>query len=888
MLIAKVKAIRKRGKGKRESLTCSGFFPLDLFLQRERLRMSFVLLTTLAFLLSLVGGVLIVVQIDPPDFLRVVGDPLKNFDQPLLVLGAATVLPVILIVAAYVAGLRLRAPRRPVVGLYFLGLGLFWLILAYVATTDRETFFSPILLAIGGGVLLLLATSIRLVEVLIGKTSMGFGAALLKRERWRLASSFLGVARRFLPTDRAVARDQGLALYQMGEAEQALGILVEVYRSGERGPQVVRTLADSVFQLDETMASGVLAEALKLDPNNAKFGRKLVELQLRQNARAEALPTLEQFHDPTNIEDVCLLGRLNAEQGNIDRALQLANRARDLEGAPYKRVLADLQILGMQFADHPGVLAALADFNDKIKNRDEAISWYSHLLEVQPENADARRRLIRLYRELNRLDQALPHYRALLRQEPDVPELALEYGQLLEDRQDFDKALKVFQDFVARHPQDWRFTYHCAVCLFGMGRLVEAAECAERVRAKAPATERARVQSLTARIQSALVENELAALREQVHGAGASLDLRLGYVERLVAYGQAEQATRELDLLLEEQPAQKTRIIRFVEDTLQHAGQQFVLLNLLADIYLKDREFDRCHELYEQMARQSLHPDEILADGCRQILRQQSNHLPSLKSHAALLLKGGHHREAARVLGKILELSPPARNDLIPLLFEVYYQMGDADRAIPYGEELLGRDSQNLNLYLRLRELFVKHDDHRGAIQIVKKALELAPDNRQLREMLRESEIRVKEARLESLREQLEASPDQPALLQEMADIYVEFGRLNDAITAYQKASQNAEGNARALCLVKLAHCLASKRMFDLADETLRDLDVREKDPKHLDEIKRFLYDLGDLFEVDERFDRALQIHKKLFKIDAGYKDVVGKIETLSHLSTSH
>jgi len=847
--------------------------------------MKFAFLTFLAFVASLAGGLLILAQIDPPEILKVVGDRLRSLDKPILVLGAANVLPIFLILYAYVTSLKSRAPRRPVFGLYVLGLGIFWIALAYAAISlGGETFVTPIPLAAGGAAILLLAGSVRLLEIVFGGFCLALGNALLKKQRWQAAAGLLGLAQRFLPGNEAVARNRGLALYEMGEAAQALEILVEAYRHGERDPRLIKTLADSLFQLDETLAGEVLADALQLDPHNAKLGRKLVELHLRQNRPADALPVLERFYDSNSLEDVCLLGRLNAEQGNIERALQLTRRAVELEGVPYKRSLADLQVLAMQAPDNKDVLAALADLNDRIRNREEAVSWYLNLLEVQPENSDARRRLIRLYREMNHLDQALPHYRALLRQEPDSPDLVLEYGQVLEDRQDFDKALKIFQDLAARHPQDFRFSYHCAVCLFGLGRLAEAADIIERARADAPASERPRIQSLAARIQAAHVEHELGALREQAHRDGASLELRLGYVERLIAYSQGEHATRELDLLLEQYPAEKTRIIRFIEDMLPRSGQQFALLNLLADIYSKERDFDRCHQLYEQMARQSLHPDEILADGCRQILRQQPNHLPSLKSHAGLLIKGGHYREAARVLGKILELSPPARTDLMPMLFEVYYQLGDTDRAIPYGEELLTRDAQNLNLYLRLRELFVKRDDHAGAIRILKHALELAPDNRQLREMLSESEVRLKENRLELLRQQAELAPDQPALLHEIGDLHSGFGRLTDAITAYQRAAQNAEGNLRALCQIKLSHCLANKQMFDLADETLRDLDVREKDPDHLDDIKRFLCEVGQLFELDEQFDRALQIFKKLFKIDAGYQDIVGKIEALSHL----
>lgn len=842
-------------------------------------------LTFLALLTGLAGGTLIVAQIEPPDFLSFVAGPLHSLGQGEVVLGLSVAVPLILVIMAYVSSLRLRTPRRPVVGLFLLGFSVLWLVAAYVVTLiGPDEFFTPFALPIAGVALLILANAPRLVEVVIGRICLGFGDAFLRKEKWESASGMLGIARRLLPSSQRVARDQGLALYELGEAEQALDVLALAYEHGDRDPRVVRTLAASIFQLPEELASRVMADALEIDPNNAKIGRKLVDLHLRNKQTAEALPVLEKFYDSDDLEDVCLLGRLNAEQGNVDRALQLARRAMLLEGPPFKRTMADLQVLSMQAPENPAVLLALAELNIETKNRDEAASWYLNLLEVDADNVEARRKLIRIYRELGRLDQTLPHYRQLLRREPESPEMAVEYGQILEDREDFDKGLKVFQDFAARYPDDWRFAYHSAVCLLGLSQLSDAADALERARAIAPADERARIQSLAAKIHSARVDLELGALREQARAQDAPLDLRLSYVERLIAYQQAEEATRELDLLLEQVPARKEQIVRFLEEIVERGEPQFVLLNLLADIHLKDRDFDRCHELHEMMAKQSLHPDEVMADGCRQILRQQPNHLPSLRSHAGLLVKGGHYSDAAAVLGRILELSPPARDALLPMLFEVYYQLGDVDRAVPYGESLLKNDKNNLNLYLRLHELFAKREDYRGAIRILQRALSVAPENRQLKEMLTESKKNLREMRLEELRAQTDQSPDNPVTQHELADLYVEFDRLNDAITAYQRAAQNAEGNFRSLCLVKLSHCLANKQMFDLADETLRELDVDKKDSDHLDDIKHYLYNVGGLFEADEQFGRAHNIYKNLFKIDAGYKDVVDKIELLSRL----
>jgi len=863
---------------------------------------KFVLLTFLALVFSLAGGALIIVQIDPPHFLISPGERLGILDQHLLVLAGATIVPSLLIVWAYVSSFR-RPPRRaargrPVIGLYVIGFSAVWVAMAWSITAlmPTEEFLTMPTLAIAAGLLVVLPFTIRTVEVLTGAACGNVGSALLRiapRRGLGLAARFLGVARLFLPTRGEVVREYGLALYGKGRSDRAGAVLAEAYQAGDRDPQLVQALGELATGLDGELACRVLTNILETDPTNARAGRRLVELHVRLQRPAQALSVLERFYNSDNLEDVCLLGRLNAEQGNVERALELAKRAVELEGPPYRRTLADLQVLAMQAPDNPAILLTLADLNERIKDRDEAVSWYLSLLEKEPENSGARRRLIRLYRELARLDQAMLHYRALLRYETEsasAVETALEYGQVLLDRQDFDKALKVFQEFVARYPQEWRLSYHCAQALFSMGRLAEAAEVVERARTECASAEpaehpgRSQIQILASRIQAAIITQELTALREQAHGEGASIDDRLAYVERLVACQRSEGAARELDLMLEQMPANKGRIVRFLEQIVERGEQRFVLLNFLADICLRDRNFDRCYQLYATMARQSLHPDEVLADGCRQIVRANPDHLPSLTTQATLFTKGGHWGEAAAVLGRILQLSPSVRDDLVPTLFDVYYHLGDCEHAIPYGQELLARDSGNLSVYLRLRELFTKREDHNAAIAILKRALEVAPDNRQIKEMIEESEKLLRQQRLAALLKQLEASPKQPELLREAADLHLILGHINDAITAYQHATLHAEGNLRSLCQIKLAHCLAGKTMFDLADETVREIEIREKDPQYLDEIKHHLYEVARLFEQDEQWERTLQIYKKLFKIDAGYKDVVQKIEWLSYL----
>ena len=140
-------------------------------------------LTLLAFLASLGGGVLVVAQIDPPGALGRLGDALRTFDKPALVLGGATVVPLVLILLAYASSLRSRKPKRPVVGLYLLGFGFFWMVLAYVATSiGSEEFFTAIPVALSVIGLVVLSGLVRVVEMGVGKLCAALGVQAQRRE----------------------------------------------------------------------------------------------------------------------------------------------------------------------------------------------------------------------------------------------------------------------------------------------------------------------------------------------------------------------------------------------------------------------------------------------------------------------------------------------------------------------------------------------------------------------------------------------------------------------------------------------------------------------------------------------------------------------------------
>jgi tetratricopeptide (TPR) repeat protein len=133
------------------------------------------------------------------------------------------------------------------------------------------------------------------------------------------------------------------------------------------------------------------------------------------------------------------------------------------------------------------------------------------------------------------------------------------------------------------------------------------------------------------------------------------------------------------------------------------------------------------------------------------------------------------------------------------------------------------------------------------------------------------------------LKRELESGKGDRKALEELGDICLEQDDFNQAITYYQRAARQS-GNTR-VPATKLAYCFAKKRMFDLAGETLGDLRLSLDDnDEELEEMMVWIYKTAEVLEEARMFERASKLFKQLMKIDAGYKDVITRVEKLGRM----
>ncbi|HVU07057.1 MAG TPA: hypothetical protein VHG89_00780 [Verrucomicrobiae bacterium] len=121
----------------------------------------------------------------------------------------------------------------------------------------------------------------------------------------------------------------------------------------------------------------------------------------------------------------------------------------------------------------------------------------------------------------------------------------------------------------------------------------------------------------------------------------------------------------------------------------------------------------------------------------------------------------------------------------------------------------------------------------------------------------------------------VEKYPTDLAIRFEMGQLYLQAGKINEAIQELQKAQGNP--HKRIAAMGCLAQCYAKKKMFDFAARTLQNA-IKEK-PVFDDEKKELTYNLGCVLESMGKKEEAIEQFKLIYEMDIGYKDVAAKVD---------
>jgi len=201
-------------------------------------------------------------------------------------------------------------------------------------------------------------------------------------------------------------------------------------------------------------------------------------------------------------------------------------------------------------------------------------------------------------------------------------------------------------------------------------------------------------------------------------------------------------------------------------------------------------------------------------------------------------------------------------------LAELYTQKKQFDRALELYNRIKSSDMGNdASLENAVTVTIVRRFEHQ-----LEQLDAAAPDYAEQAAKIQAEKL---DFQISDCRKRVEKYPTDLVIRFEMGQLYLQTGKINEAIAEFQKAQQNPHKRLAAMSC--LAQCFARKKQFDLAARTLQNA-IKEK-PGFDEEKKDLVYNLGCVLESMVKKEEAIEQFKLIYEMDAGYKDVAAKVD---------
>jgi tetratricopeptide (TPR) repeat protein len=262
---------------------------------------------------------------------------------------------------------------------------------------------------------------------------------------------------------------------------------------------------------------------------------------------------------------------------------------------------------------------------------------------------------------------------------------------------------------------------------------------------------------------------------------------------------------------------------------------------------------------YEALAEGKGSYRDILKDKEEAVALEQQNRQVKAEDVTERLIKEGE----ARIKNE------PGNLKLLRNLAEMYTSKGQFDKALSYYEKIKETDAGAADTSI---DKAITDTMSRKFDALVAQLDNTAPDYAQ---QVAKIQADKQSFRLSERQKLVERFPTDLQLRFDLAQLYFELGKINEAIPEFQKAQQNA--NRKVKSMSYLGQCYARKNMNELAVRTFESA-LKEK-PVWEEEKKELTYNLAMVLEKLGRRDEARRQLEEIFGVDSAYRDVAKKVD---------
>jgi tetratricopeptide (TPR) repeat protein len=689
----------------------------------------------------------------------------------------------------------------------------------------------------------------------------------------------------FAPGNVATLRSVALARFRKGSRGDVVATLQSFYDLGQRDADLIEALAKAARENgDSNKYLAHLKELRGLFPDDAEIASILMEELLAQNHTREALGMMEMVGVEDDEESLERYAGLLLSEGHTDKAATVARRLGEKEGIPFRRSQKLLREVLNRAPENVAALNTLANHAERMALREQRLRWLERSFEVDPRQAEVRAALLHLYREAGdarRLEVLLADEVAA---NPREEALLLEFATVLHRNEKSEDALARLESLVNRAQPVPAAMLLQARIHYDAAAFDTARQILEKlIRLELDSRQREEAEQLLAKVEREVLSVETAQALEDAKANPDNADLQFRALRRVVEGGHTDKVLPLVDAVVSRSSDARDQVIAILQDAASKPGVPFPLLNLLADLLVARGRYDDALLVVRQMADRSMDTVGAMRDGAQKILRRSPHHLSTLRALGDVYLLHGRFTEMIHSYALYLAHGGEETEQIDLALAKAYLGLGDYDNAKRFVTQLLVLNPADVALLQQVIPLALEAGQAEEAADFLKKLEIAAPREPETKKLKERVNAGLGERRLAYLKKELEAGRGDAATLEQLGDIARDVGNFNDAITYFQRASRERDDEMRMKrCTAKLAQCYLKKRLDDLASETLRDLTISlEDEPEALASIMDILYEIGDLFLELKLYAKAERIFKQLCKIDAGYRDVLSKVESL-------
>lgn len=728
-----------------------------------------------------------------------------------------------------------------------------------------------------------------LLESAIHRLCQKLGHLAAERGWRRTALRLLRISLSLRPGNLDIQRQCALLYIEEDDFDRTLALLEPLgpVSAMEDGP-CIRALERS-YRLRGNIreALNCLLRLQQLGTESASIDRRILDDYIKLGLTQDALDLLESGRLKPTMDLLLLRQQLNVEQGNYAQAMAQIQHIAEQEGPLHDQSIRLYRDLSRLLPDNMEVRINMGRLllDDEMEGRRrEGAALLEDVLAQDPHRLHLARCLAQYYVESGNPTKVREHLERLVAAGDPNPDYYFSFAQMLLEEEQYAEAVKVLQRITDLIPEDWRGHLRLARVYFLQNDLDRAEAALNRTITLAPDASDPSIRNLCASIEQRQRERQLTTLAEDTSWDRTDAQKTLQLIEHMIDMEWFDKALGECDSLLESSPDLLPEVERLIQKGIALTGRNYLLRDYLSDLYLQQGRFNEMLPLYHEMAALSLHPSQVMIDGCRKILERDPDYLEARRELALA------RRDQEDWAGILEALGPVLRQDADgtarmagedkALWVEAAYRLRRLEDAARVGLSLTDELAAETGFMLMMIDLFQEQGDFDHALEVFWKAKMAAPHNERLRRMERRVVNGQKEYRLTALQRRLQHGVLTPADHFEMAELQRELGQLEDAIIHYQRA---ADDPALAdLATAKMAVALCDRGMFDVAEETLGSLELTRESVNEHPEIKDLMYSVARSLEKIRRPELALKYYRRIFRVDASYEDVVDRLDRLS------